>query len=74
MTKQITNNTQAWIKAAGVRAVKTMAQCFISMVGVATVLTEVDWQYVASAVVLSGMLSIATSLAGLPEVPEGPEA
>ena len=45
-----------------------MAQCFISMVGVATVLTEVDWQYVASAVVLSGILSIATSLAGLPEV------
>lgn len=70
MTKQIKSNTKAWIRAAAIRSVKTMAQCFVSMVGVATVLTEVDWPYVASAVILSGILSIATSLAGLPEVEE----
>lgn len=68
MTKQITNNTKAWVRAAGIRAIKTMAQAFIAMIGTAAVISDVDWKYVLSAVVLSGILSIATSLAGLPEV------
>lgn len=70
MTKAITNNTKAWLRAAGIRAIKTMAQAFIAMVSTAAVIADVDWKYVLSAVILSGMLSIATSLAGLPEVPE----
>ena len=74
MTKALTNNTKAWLRTAGIRAVKTMAQAFIAMVSTAAVIADVDWKYVLSAVILSGMLSIATSLAGLPEVPEGPEA
>ena len=68
MTKQIKNNTKAWIRAAGIRAVKTMAQTFIAMIGTAAVVSDVDWTYVFSAMVLAGILSIATSLAGLPEV------
>lgn len=57
-----------WLKAAGIRAIKTMAQCFVAMIGTATVIAEVDWRVVASATVLSGILSLATSVAGLPEV------
>lgn len=57
-----------WVKAAGIRAVKTMAQTFVAMVGTATVMSEVNWVMIASATVLSGILSIATSIAGLPEV------
>lgn len=68
MTKQIKNNTKAWIRAAGIRAVKTMAQTFIAMIGTAAVVSDVDWTYVFSAMILAGILSIATSLAGLPEV------
>lgn len=70
MTTQIKTNTKGWLKAAGIRAIKTMAQTFIAMIGTAVVLTDVDWAYVASAVVLAGILSLATSLAGLPEVEE----
>lgn len=65
---QIQSNPKKWAKAAAVRAVKTMAQTFLAMVGTATVIAAVDWKYVASAVVMAGVLSIATSLAGLPEV------
>lgn len=57
-----------WLKAAGVRAVKTMAQTFVAMIGTSAMLSEVNWTMVASASVLSGILSIATSIAGLPEV------
>ncbi|MBD5543752.1 MAG: hypothetical protein HDR01_05810 [Lachnospiraceae bacterium] len=59
-----------WAKAAGVRAVKTMAQAFIASVGTAAALGQVDWKYVLSASILAGILSIATSLAGLPELKE----
>lgn len=57
-----------WFKAAGIRAVKTMAQCAVAMVGTATVLADVDWYMVVSATLLSGILSVVTSIAGLPEV------
>ena len=62
-------NTKEWIKKAGVRAVKTMAQTFIATIGAASIMSEVDWIVVASATALSGILSIATSIAGIPEVP-----
>lgn len=59
-----------WAKAAGVRAVKTVAQTFVATVGTATAMGAVDWQMVLSASVLAGVLSIATSVAGIPEVKE----
>lgn len=59
-----------WIKAAAVRSVKTMAQTFIASVGSAAVLSAVNWKVVVSATVLAGILSVATSVAGLPEVEE----
>ena len=60
-----------WIKAAGVRAIKTMAQAAIAMIGTSVVIADVSWQMVASATVLSGILSLLTSIAGLPEIKEG---
>lgn len=57
-----------WIKAAGIRAIKTVAQTFVATIGSATVLGAVDWRMVASASVLAGILSLATSVAGLPEL------
>ena len=57
-----------WGKAAGVRAVKTVAQTFIATVGSAMVISAVDWKLVVSASILAGVLSVATSVAGLPEV------
>lgn len=57
-----------WAKAAGVRAVKTVAQTFVATIGTSTVLGAVDWKMVVSASVLAGVLSLATSVAGLPEV------
>ncbi len=59
-----------WVKAAGVRAVKTMAQAFVAGAGTATVMGQVDWMYVVSASVLAGILSVVTSVAGLPEIQE----
>lgn len=66
----MSNKTKKWLKAAGVRAVKTVAQTFVATVGTATVMGAVDWKMVFSASVLAGVLSIATSVAGLPEVEE----
>ena len=57
-----------WIKAAGVRALKTTAQTAVATIGTAALLNEVKWHMVVSASVLSGILSILTSLGGLPEV------
>lgn len=60
-----------WIKAAAVRAVKTMAQTFVATIGTTALLSEVDWVMVGSTSLLAGILSIATSVAGLPEVKVG---
>ena len=59
---------KSWLKAAGVRAIKTVAQTAVATVGTCAVLSEVNWVTVASASVLAGILSLLTSLAGLPEV------
>lgn len=59
-----------WIKAAGVRAVKTVAQTAVATIGASAVLSEVDWLVVASASALAGVLSLLTSVAGLPELPD----
>ena len=57
-----------WWKAAGVRAIKTMAQTAIATIGAAAVLSDVNWVMAVSAAVLAGVLSLLTSIAGLPEV------
>lgn len=59
-----------WIRAAGVRAVKTMAQTAVGVIGAASVLGGVDWVMCGSAAVLAGVVSLLTSVAGLPEVEE----
>lgn len=61
-------DTKKWFKKAGVRAVKTMAQTFVATIGTATVMGAVDWKMVLSASVLAGILSVATSIVGIPEV------
>ena len=62
--------TKEWLKAAGIRAIKTIAQTAIATIGTAVVLSEVNWLMVVSASILAGILSILTSIAGLPEVDE----
>ncbi len=59
-----------WLKAAGIRALKTVAQTAVATIGTSAVMSEVNWVAVLSASVLAGVLSILTSLAGLPEVKE----
>ena len=62
--------TKKWLKAAGIRALKTVAQTAIATIGATAMVHEVQWMMVLSACVLAGILSILTSLAGLPEVKE----
>ena len=57
-----------WIEAAGVRAVKTVAQTAVATIGTAAVMDEVNWMMVGSAALLAGVLSLLTSVAGLPEL------
>ena len=66
--KQIKENTMSWIKAAGIRALKTFAQTMIATIGTTAVIEEVNWAVVFSASALAALLSILTSVAGLPEV------
>ena len=61
-------NWKLWIKAAGVRAIKTVAQTAVATIGTAAVFDEVNWLMVGSAALLAGLLSLLTSVAGLPEV------
>lgn len=61
-------NFKCWVKAAAVRALKTVAQTAVATIGTTAVMAEVNWAMVASASLLAGVLSILTSIAGLPEV------
>lgn len=61
-------NWKTWMKAAGIRAVKTIAQTAVATIGTSAVLGDVNWVAVVSASVLAGVLSLLTSVAGLPEV------
>lgn len=60
----------AWLHAAGVRAIRTVAQTAVATIGTAAVLGDVNWVMVGSAAVLAGVLSLLTSVAGLPELPD----
>lgn len=66
--KQIKTNTTQWIKAAGIRALKTFAQTMIATIGTTAIIEDVNWTVVVSASALAALLSILTSVAGLPEV------
>ena len=70
MKFNISEKTKKWLKCAGVRAIKTMAQTAIATIGSAAVISAVNWPVVVSATVLSGGLSLLTSVAGLPECKE----
>lgn len=61
-------NFKAWLKAAGIRAAKTVAQTAAATIGTSAVISAVDWKMVVSASILAGILSMLTSVAGLPEV------
>jgi len=62
------SNFKEWIKAAGIRALRTFAQALVASIGCAVVISEVDWLYCLSASLLSAILSILMSIAGLPEL------
>lgn len=63
-------DTQKWSKAAGIRAVKTMAQTAVAVIGTGAVISAVDWKMVVSSAIVAGVVSVLTSLAGIPEVEE----
>lgn len=67
----MTPEIREWLVAAGIRAIKTMAQTLIAVLSTAVVLQDVDWMMALSAAALSGILSILTSIAGIPEVSGG---
>ena len=61
-------NTKEWFKAAGVRAIKTMAQTAVAVIGTGAVISSVDWKLVVSSAIVAGVVSVLTSIAGIPEV------
>ena len=63
-------NWEKWFKAAGIRAIKTVAQTAVATIGTSAVMGDVNWLMVGSAALLAGILSLLTSIAGLPEVHE----
>ena len=65
------NDFKQWIKCAGIRAIKTVAQTAVAMIGTSVAIGDVNWVMVVSASGLAGILSILTSVAGLPEVKDG---
>ena len=69
----MTNNFKNWFKAAGIRAIKTIAQTAIATIGTSAILSEVNWAVGSSAALLAGILSLLTSVAGLPEVQSNPK-
>lgn len=69
----MSNNFKNWFKAAGIRAIKTIAQTAIATIGTSAILSEVNWAVVGSAALLAGILSLLTSVAGLPEVQSNPK-
>ena len=69
----MSNYWKNWLKAAGIRAVKTVAQTAVATIGTSAVLGDVNWIMVASAAALAGILSLLTSIAGIPEVKESDE-
>ena len=70
----MSNYWKNWLKAAGIRAVKTVAQTAVATIGTSAVLGDVNWMMVASASALAGILSLLTSIAGIPEVKESDES
>lgn len=66
----MTTNIKVWLKAAGIRAIKTVAQTAVATIGTSAIISEVNWLQVGSAALLAGVLSLLTSIAGLPEVKE----
>ena len=62
------NNFKKWIKCAGIRAIKTVAQTAVGSIGASAVFSEVNWKIVVSSAILAGAVSLLTSIAGLPEV------
>ena len=69
----MSNNFKNWLKAAGIRAIKTIAQTAIATIGTSAILSEVNWAVVGSAALLAGILSLLTSVPGLPEVQNNPK-
>lgn len=67
---KVSVNTKKWAKAAGIRAIKTVAQTAVATIGTAAAMGAVDWKLVVSASALSGIISMLTSIAGIPEVVE----
>ena len=68
--ENIMKSFKKWIKAAGVRAIKTVAQTAVGIIGASAIISEVDWKVVLSASLLAGITSLLTSIAGLPEIKE----
>lgn len=65
---KVSVDTKKWMKSAGIRAVKTMAQTAVSIVAVGNTVTTVDWKLAVSSAVVAGVVSLLTSVAGIPEV------